>query len=544
MPTIIETIIDYEPDLLEMIAEGWGIDQDLDPSRSLPKQIAQRLQEEALFNEILQALPKPAFNALARLVRNDGRLRLEVFEREFGSLREMGAARREKLRPDRNPDSISETLFYKGLIAQAFFRDGPEAQEFIYIPEEFLQILIKEVDRVGINPDPDLAGHTPDRTFQCDDFILDHACTLLAAVRAGLDTNSLGFENPEIPITFLTQLLAAAGLLLDEHKPDPQKIGAFLEAPRADSFSQLVRIWRSSPLIDEIHLLTALEIEGSLKSNPARIREKLLAMLQPLSADKWFSIEEFILWVKANQPDFMRSGGEYDTWIIRDKKSGQYIKGFEFWDKVEGAFLQLILTGPFFWMGLVDLGVKARSRKPAFFRLSRWAASLLAGKPVEYQKAKTDAFILNKNGRLCLERSFPLGARYQIARFCEWQKPEKGKYYYQISPAGLQNALRQGLQVSQFSGLIAKYAKKPIPPALLPALERWNQNKLEAVIERPVLLRVQSAAILDELLTSRAKAHILTRLNDTTAIVKTSSAAQLKEALLEMGILAEIRLDV
>ena len=51
----------------------------------------------------------------------------------------MGAARRERERPDRAPVSVTETLFYKALIGRAFFETSQGLREFAFIPEEFYQ---------------------------------------------------------------------------------------------------------------------------------------------------------------------------------------------------------------------------------------------------------------------------------------------------------------------------------------------------------------------------------------------------------------------
>ena len=173
-----------------------------------------------------------------------------------------------------------------------------------------------------------------------------------------------------------------------------------------------------------------------------------------------------------------------------------------------------MLRGPFFWLGLVDLAAKTKSGPPTLFRPSAWMADLLNGEDIRYEKQQANTFTLNKDGRLLIERAFPLSIRYQIARFCEWQTEKKERYIYQISHPSLQNAMRQGLQVGQLITLIKKFGKKPLPPNITGALERWKQNELEAVIEETVLLRVRSKAILDQLMASRAKAHILARLNE------------------------------
>jgi hypothetical protein len=543
MPTLIESIIDYEPDQLEMLAEQWGIDQELDPAKSAARQIAARLLDRALFMEVLQALPDQAYQALLRLARSGGKQPLDQYQRVFGELREMGAARRGKVRPDRNPASITEKLYYSGFIARAFLRDGGQPQEFIYLPEEFQQFMSDEIERLEANNIPALPAYSPVRVYPASDVILEHACTLLAGLRKGLAPEQVELVNPQVPVDFLQTLLSEAGLL-NRGKPDPERIRAFLEAPRAQSFSTLCGVWQHSPAINETKLLQYLQFEGTLKINTLQLRQRLLALFAPLPTGQWFDLDEFSGWVKQHRPDFLRSGGEYDSWIIQHKEKGFYLKGFEHWDEVEGDLLKVMLIGPLFWLGLVDLGTRRKNGKVQLFRRSAWAEALLEGRTLDYAPKEMDNFALNKDGGLLVERGFPLSLRYQLARFCEWGGEKKGKYSYHVSPPALQEALRQGLQVNQLITLINKHARKPLPPNIPQSLERWKQHELEAVFEQPVLLRVRSAAILDQLMATRSGKTALTRLNDTTAVVKAGSVQALKETLLDMGILADIRLEV
>ena len=545
MPNLIETLIDYEPDLLEMIAESWGIDQDVDPKKNHIKQIADLVNNESLMDEILQALPQPDRGALQRLSANNGRMPLDQFERDYGELREIGAARRAKTRPDRNPASISENLYYKGLISKAFFKQGLETIEFIFIPDEFQTFLSQKFSHQDAGSIPVLPEGSIQRSFHSNDLILEHACTLLAALRADISIGDLKLENPEIPAVFLEQVLRAAGLVDSKLQVATEKVGAFLEAPRARSFSLLVNAWRESRHVDETHLLSKLEFEGSIKRDPALTREKVLSAIQPLSDENWVQIEEFVSWMKTYQPDILRSGGEYDTWIIRELDSDRYIKGFENWERVEGALLRAMINGPLFWMGFIELGMKEKNtRKPDVFRLSKWAQNLFARNEIGFQKRGVNFFPIQKDGSITVQRAFPLHIRYQIARFCEWGEAKKGRYHYQISHNSLLRASQQGLKVEQLILIINKYGKKPIPPTIPAALERWKKNNLEAIFEQPVLLRVRSAKILDQLMASRAKRFIQIRLNETSAIVKAGSVEALKDALIDIGILADIKLEV
>ncbi|MDK2979897.1 MAG: hypothetical protein PWQ55_244 [Chloroflexota bacterium] len=543
MPTLIESIIDYEPDQLDMLAEQWGIQEDLDPAKPAARQIAAHLLERELFDEVVQALPENAYQALLRLARSGGRQPLDLFQRAFGELREMGAARRGKVRPDRTPASITEKLYYSGFIARAFLREGGQTQEFIYLPEEFQQYMNDEIDRLEADNIPALPAYTPARTFATSDVILEHCCTLLAGLRKGLASEQIELAHPSVPVDFLRTLLAEAGLL-PGGKPDPERIGAFLEAPRAQSFAELCKVWQHSTAVNETHLLTHLEFEGTLRINTLQLRQRLLELFTPLPAGQWFDLDEFIGWVKQHRPDFLRSGGEYDSWIIQHKDKGFYLKGFERWDEVEGALLRTVLSGPFFWLGLTDLGTRSKKGKVQLFRRSAWADALLAGQAPQYEPPEVEGFALNKDGGLLVERGFALSLRYQLARFCDWEAEKKGLYGYRISPPALQEALAQGLQVNQLILLINKYARKPLPPNIPQALERWKQHELEARFEQPVLLRVRSAAILDQLMATRSGKGALTRLNETSAIVKSGSVQALKDTLLDLGILADVRLEV
>ncbi len=544
MPTLIETIIDYEADMLEMMAEQWGIDQDLDPGKSQSKQIAHLLANEVLIGEILQALPKEAANALIRLAQNKGRLPFDRFTREFGEIREMGAARRGKTRPDRNPQSTTELLFYKGLIARAFFKQGRETLEFVFIPDEFLQFLEKEINSKHTASVPILPGYKAARIIPANDSILEHTCTFLAAKRAKVSIESINFENPEISADFLEQLLTESGLLNSKGRAIPQKIGDFLEAPRHKAFSKLVHSWQQSQTINETRLLSFLEFEGNIKINPVSFRTKVLMAINSLPNSNWLNLHDFRIWMKTYQPDLLRSGGEYDSWIIKNRSTNQYLKGFESWDKIEGTLLSTLIQGPFFWMGMVELGAKTKTGPVNLFRPSQWVSNLMSGKDIQYKTQEKSSFILNKDGRILIERAFPLNIRYQIARFCERKEEKKDRYIYQISHTSMHNALQQGLHVSQLITLVKKYGKKPLPPNIIDALERWKQNELEAVIEQVVLLRVRSKNILDQLMDSHAKTYILARLNDTCAVVKRKSVSQLKDTLLDLGILADVRLEV
>ena len=97
--------------------------------------------------------------------------------------------------PHLKPASTSEVLFYRALIARAFFDTDKGPQEFTYIPDDLFAIL--HVGATGQSPLPKTEplgrGAMPGEKahlIPATDRILDDATTLLAALRLGREISS------------------------------------------------------------------------------------------------------------------------------------------------------------------------------------------------------------------------------------------------------------------------------------------------------------------------------------------------------------------
>src|SRR5690242_12485268 len=122
MPNLEHSLHDRDLGFLKIIAERWGIDLRAPDARTALPDLAHALISDAeRVHEVVEALPGDAHEALARLQRSQGRLPWTDFSREFGEVREMGPARRDRERPDLSPVSAAETLWYRALLARGFF---------------------------------------------------------------------------------------------------------------------------------------------------------------------------------------------------------------------------------------------------------------------------------------------------------------------------------------------------------------------------------------------------------------------------------------
>jgi hypothetical protein len=81
-----------------------------------------------------------------------------------------------------------------------------------------------------------------------------------------------------------------------------------------------------------------------------------------------------------------------------------------------------------------------------------------------------------------------------------------------------------------------------VPPVLLKALERWEEQGSQARLEHLTVLRVSKPEILLELRASRAARFLGELLGPTAVVVKEGTGERVLAALAELGYLGEARL--
>lgn len=563
MPDLEHTLQGHDLGFLKIVAGAWGIELNAPDAVTALPVVVQGIIEHTDFAEVVEALPQDAKDVLKTLLQNEGRMPWAAFVRKFGEVRRMGAARRDRERPDLKPASAAEVLWYRGLIGRNFLSlpSASELQEYAYIPEDLLPLL---PSLQGSAPPPLGRPATPNESAHirlANDRILDHACTLLAALRLKMDRQALArLELGGIPVEALTGLLRAARLLDIDDLPHPESTRKFLEAQRGEALARLVKAWMDDEVFNELLLLPGLRFEGDWSNDPHRARQAILELTGQIPEHRWWSLNAFVAAIREHAPDFQRPAGDYDSWFILQERTGNYLRGFAAWDEVDGALVRFLITGPMHWLGLVDLAAPEPEAPPAAMRLSDWAAALWHGSsPGEL--AKEDAALkVSPEGRIIVPPLSPRAVRYQIARFCEWEaeennpnisqpepsrgsvKEEKDEYRYRISPASLERAKTQGLRPAQLVGLLRRYCEGPVPPKLIQALERWESAGTQAVVERVVLLRVASPEVLAALRKTRAARCLGEAINETTVLIRPGTEAQVIAALAENGYLAEVKI--
>jgi len=544
MPDLRNSLSRMDFNQLEIVAEKWGLPFSAPDAREGVNQLIDHLLDFGALQEILETLTTPEKEALLWLDSLDGKEPWTQFARRFGEIREMGAGRVDRERPDRDPISPAEGLWYRALIARGFFDTDSGPLEFAYIPED-----IRGLVMIVLNP----GNSSQSREFVCrkavprerkhllpaSDICLDHTCTLLSGWRMNLDpdVHLPGISQNEVD--FYRTLFSTMSLLAEDGNPAPEKIRDFFDKPLGERFLLLWQSWRESDIHQDLSLTPDIQIEGILELDPCRVRELLISLLKDLDPETWWSIESFISQIKEKYPDFQRTGGEYDSWYIKSKSTGEYIRGFNHWDDVEGELVKYLLTGPMHWLGLLDLGLIEEDGQPASFRFSAYAGDLFNMWVPSIAVRKPETVQIRSKGEIRMTMNVPHKTRYQVSRFCEWYPVKAEAYLYAISPASLSRAEKQGLRVAHLLSLLTNYAEA-IPPNILAALERWEKQGVQSSVSQKTILRLGSPAVLKSLKKSKASRYILEQIGPTVVIIREGSEDKIAEVLVELGFFLEL----
>lgn len=553
MPGLVQSLKNQDVGFHNIVAELWAIDLSTVKESDLTPFLAQSILAQLSDANIITELPIEAQSALKDLATNQGALPWSLFTRRHGEVREMGAARRDRVKPHLSPISPAEILWYRGIVFREF-QDTPQGpEEFAYLPHEIFavipQIIKPEEVPLGRPALPDECR----QQFMTDDSILDHTCTLLAALKLGYSCQQLetmatewlhlslnpinpSLNSPTVP--GMIQLLHSAGLLDDKNIPQPEVTRSFLESSRSETLTQLFHSWESNFEYNELRMIASLAFEGNWQNDPLKARRAILDHLKAIPGKTWWSIPAFIDAIHVKNPDFQRRGGEYDSWYIRTASTNLSLRGFEHWHDIEGELIRFILCGPLHWLGILDLASSGETSPLLAFRITPWGQSLLSNQsPVGFKEEKQPIYAY-ADGRLRIPLLSPRAARYQISRFCRWEHKKAEEYHYRITPESLELATHQGLRISQLHTLLQRYASS-VPPMLTKAISRWETHGCEARLEQVMVLRVRDSELIAKLKNSKVARFLGDSLGPTSIIVKSGGWEKVQSFLTEQGYLSK-----
>lgn len=425
MPDLKTLLASYDLAFLRDIAELWGIELQAVDRRNTVVELAKAMASKQLFDEIFVSLPPVASAALIDLGGLGGRMPWQAFEHAHGELRPMGPARRKREKPHRFPQNTSEKLWYFGLVGRGALRENQELNEVAFIPDEFLAWLPapSQTQEDGGSPRqlPAWSGSKVTANPAHRDQILDDLCTLFAALRMGLLEQLPHLSARKAGYWQLLLTLAKTLNLLDNNGQPNENARVFLEKPRGEALRWLAQGWTQALNFDELRLIPQLHCEGNWQHSPITPRRIILDQLSALTTDTWFKIQDFVDDIYQNQPDFLRSGAEYNTWIISSTGSdAQLLHGFDHWQDVEGEYIRFLLTELLVDLGMAQDGQLNNQPEGHVFQITSSFSKLLSLEEKLELQEENQPVLVGGDGKLEMTPLVPRIARYQLSRFAEW----------------------------------------------------------------------------------------------------------------------------
>ena len=561
MPNINRTLRDSDPALLPILAERWQVDIRGQSTSEAIETLSEAMLEPDRAEFMWEALDDGQRGALQMLIASGGKMPTAKFERLFGEIRLMGAARIVREKPHENPVSTAEALFYRGLIAQTFEQAEAGPRPLIYVPDDLLEVLpthktgyqnleTEPVEHVGLDT---LDEAQIQRIQPADTTIVDDLTTLLAYLQlhgANLEGDTLGTRaRAEIMPYLLTsgdaRLTFLFGVALDAELveaaagravPKRSETRRWLALSRAEQVRKLAEAWRDGANYRDLWHVPGLHPEpgGELDDyDPMVARQAVIGfMADILPRQGWWSLQDYVQAVKEIDPDFQRPGGDYDSWYIRNDE-GEYLQGFESWDAVEGALLEFYVQGPMHWLGLVDRAEDAA-------RLTAYGRAFIGDTPWPTPADPPDKITVESDGTLHVSRKIERLERFQIARFTTWGAAGD-PYTYKLDARGVEQAREQGIHIEHIVSFMERVLGE-MPRQVRQLLENWRTGPSATVsLERLMVLRTSAPETLDYILEMPAlRRYLGARLGPMAAVVRADQWELLRDALGEQGMTVEV----
>ncbi len=551
MRTLEQTYLEHDMGLLQTISTTVGLEPTAGNRRAAALELAAAMQQPEQLRITFIGLSTEAREALQALLSSGGRMTVAATARRFGEVRPLGPGARRRERPAREPANALETLWYHGLIGRAF-DDQPTPQEYYYVPPELRSLLSLPVENPTAVLEVEAQPPAANETVPAPHSLVDDACTALAFLRcwpvsttADGEISATTFERLQphlrLPaaLKMLLALLQEMGLLsAPKLRLDPQNTRQFLAGERAGQLRALAQAWRGSTRWRDLLAVPGLRFDHTetLRVEPARARGEIIARLNALDTGYWFSLEAFVSFIRTQSPDFQRPAGDYDSWYVRAESTGEYLRGFASWDRVDGAFIRHLVTGPLHWLGLADLS-HAHDR----FRLTPLFSALLHD--VEWKIAeKPRPLAIRPDGIVLAFAAGSRADRFLAARLGEWEPARNAEVYrYRLSAKSLQRASEAGISTEQVLAFLRRASGDELPQSLRQALQRWGEEGAAAHLTEMLVLRLDSESVLRALRENpQTRRYLGKALGPRAVQVHARYRQELRDEMVKMGLLLQM----
>jgi hypothetical protein len=494
--TLRERLADYPPIMLEAIAEGWHISLTDERLEDIVERLAAEMVQPEAVASLLQRLSAPERAILAELAARD-QTRSFVITRRYGDIRRLGSGRLEWERAWYDPATPLEHLWFLGLVFRDYGIDQDYRGEVLLIPPEiraFLPAPVQQDKTLRVSPAP-----PPVRTIDEGDALAQDAFVLLSRVRnhairvhkGGLPAQEIARIAPRLRsrerlrLTFLQHLCVACGWIQPNDRlwSITQATADWLREGPTRRQRVLLQQWLRDPVWNELWQMPSLHCESTgWHNDPTAARRALLSYLVRCPTATWLSTQSLIQAIFALDPDFARPDGDYNSWYIRDARTGRYLTGFHNWDNVEGAWLRYLLEHPLRWLGVVTLGFSESSGAPSSFRITPTGGAILG--VTDETDGTTEPMIIQSSMDVWVPEGASWYDRFLLERIARWRGRESTGCHYVLERDSVRTGVGQGITTTQILSFLRRVTQNHLPHKVISLVKTWEREPVPTALAR------------------------------------------------------------
>lgn len=360
----------------------------------------------------------------------------------------------------------------------------------------------------------------------------------------------------DIPfLLFLRLLLMKLGLLVERqgtlHAAPAQ---AFFSLPLAERAWRCFHLWLETPFWNELAYIPNVIVQPgpapleAAHEEVVHSRQVVVKHVLRSVSGSWHALAAFIARMKLHATSLLfprqyglraerySAGSNPYGWNFRLRRG--WLAHREGWHMVEGGFIRSLITGPLFWLGIVELD-PAEHRDA--FRLAQGAGLLTGQQPPASEDIAWGRLVVQPNFDLIVLAPVSEALLVSLDRFAERVRLEHIAQYH-LSKASVTRAIQLGLTAETMQEILEQAAGGTIPQNVQYSLGEWERQARRIEFWRnAVLLEVDDPALLDELCADpEARAWVLRRLAPTLAEVSREHLAELQELLWQRDYLPAI----
>lgn len=562
---LLESLEQHPVPVLRAIAAGHDLDVTKISRDDLPRILANALADAELIATTLNRLTDEERDVLDRLIAEGGAMPAHRVQREYGTVRELGAGRLERERPWEDPVSPTERLWYLGLLYATFGVIDEFRGRVYYIPTDLLALL-PDVEQPSVQFEVEAVTEPPE-TRAAEMTIVEDAFAVLSELqrhpspvvnnrylpeetlerinsRLQVPEPSVRSERETQRLGLLLHLLRELDLITinrdDKMAPAAGKVRTWLQSPRGRRLQTLQRMWAGNDMWNDLWHVPELRFERTgWRNDPLATRRRVMKWLKEVPLGSWVSIASFVHAIKRVDPDFQRPTGDYESWYIRDAESGEFLQGWESWDAVEGALLRYLLRGPLLWLNIVTVGYTLDDSPAAIaFRITDWGARIL-GHNVNVPSPPTrEPFHIDTDGTVTVPTNVNDWERLHLERLTI---PVESPHRYQLDRDRLTSALVEGSDPQRIIRFLQHITNNQVPDEVIREIRSWVSGFGELTIRPIVTLEVDTPTLLKDVRAiSDVSRHIVGSLNEHVVIVDSNHVDDVVAALRDAGYLPKV----